>query len=198
MLTLNKDLRSVIEPNNDCLLELDYNAAEIRVLLHLLGQKQPHGDIHAWISENIFDNKYSRDKTKKKVFAWLYNPKAKNKNLNSFLNRDALYDKYYKGGFVETPFGRKIKVSRDKAINYLVQSAASDLFLTSAIKIDKLLEKKKSSVYFCIHDSIVLDYAEEDRGIVDEIIKEFSDTKFGIFNTNLSMGRNFGAMRKIK
>jgi hypothetical protein len=198
ILTLNKELRSVIEPTNNCLLELDFNAAEIRVLFSLLGQNQPDEDIHSWISKNIFNDKYDREQSKKKVFAWLYNPRAKNKKLNSYLKRDALYDKYYKNGHVETPFGRKIKVTKDKAVNYLVQSTTSDLFLTSAIKIDKMLEDKKSNVCFCIHDSLVLDYAKEDQKIISEVVQEFSDTKFGFFNTNLSMGKNFGMMRKIE
>ena len=197
-MTLNKELRPVITATNDCLLELDLNAAEIRVLMHLLGQEQPREDIHNWISKNIFDDKYSREQSKKKVFAWLYNPKAKNKKLNKYLNRDALYDKYYKDGFVETPFGRRIKVTEDKAINYLVQSTTSDLFLTSAMKIDKMLKDKKSNVYFCIHDSLVLDYSTEDQAIVEQVVHEFSNTKFGFFNTNLSMGTNFGKMRKLK
>ncbi len=198
ILTLNRELRSAIEPSNDCLLELDFNSAEIRVLLYLLGQPQPEEDIHNWISENIFDGKYTRDQSKKKVFAWLYNPKAKNKKLNEYLNRDKLYDEYYKDGHVKTPFGRSIKVGKDKAVNYLIQSTASDLFLSSAIEIDKMLRDKKSNIYFCIHDSLVLDYAREDRAYLTNIIDHFSNTKFGFFKTNLSMGKNFGQMRKIK
>ena len=198
ILTLNRELRSVIKPTNDCFLELDFNAAEIRVLLSLLEQEQPNEDIHSWISKNIFDNKYDRDKSKKKVFAWLYNPRAKNKKLNQYLNREALYDKYYKHGFVETPFGRKIEVAEDKAINYLIQSTASDLFLTSAIKIDKILEDKKSNTCFCIHDSLILDFAKEDQGLISQIEHVFSDTKLGFFNANISMGKNFGEMKKIK
>jgi len=198
ILTLNKELRPVVEPTNDCLLELDFNAAEIRVLLYLLGQDQPSEDIHGWISEHIFGNKFDRDQSKKKVFAWLYNPRARNKKLNKYLNRDALYSKYYKDGFVETPFGRKLEVAEDKAINYLIQSTTSDLFLTSAIKISKILKNKRSNIYFCIHDSLVLDYAKEDRSLIDEIIHQFSNTQFGLFKANLSMGKNFGAMRAIK
>jgi hypothetical protein len=197
ILTLNKELRPVLQPKNSYFLEMDYNAAEIRVLFSLLGQDQPTSDIHSWIARNIFDDKYDRAKSKKKVFAWLYNPKAKNKKLNSYLNRDALYNKYYKGGHVETPYGRKIKVSEDKAVNYLIQSTTSDLFLTSAIKIDKMLKDKKSNICFCVHDSLVLDYAEEDQGMLNEIVKEFSNTKLGLFNTNISLGKNFGSMRKV-
>jgi len=197
ILTLNKELRPVLQPKNDCFVELDFNAAELRVLFSLLGQDQPDGDIHEWIAANIFDNKYTRDQSKKKVFAWLYNPKAKNKKLNNYLNRDALYDKYYSNGIVQTPFARDIAVDQDKAVNYLIQSTTSDLFLTSAIEVEKALEGKTSSESFCIHDSLVIDYSKEDRELLPNLMKRFSDTKLGYFKTNLSMGKNFGTMRKI-
>ncbi len=198
ILTLNRELRPVIRPTNDCFVELDYNAAEIRVLFALLGQDQPSEDVHEWISSNIFDNKYDRDESKKKVFAWLYNPKAKNKKLNDYLNRDALYDKYYIDGKVKTPYGREIQVDEDKAVNYLIQSTTSDLFLTSALKVDKMLQGRKSKVCFCIHDSLVLDYDSSERAIVEEIINQFSNTRYGFFKTNFSLGRDFGSMRKVR
>tara|TARA_B100000287_G_C20671768_1_gene793653 strand:+ start:3089 stop:4225 length:1137 start_codon:yes stop_codon:yes gene_type:complete len=198
ILTLNKSLRRAIKPTNDCFIELDYNAAEIRVLFYLLGQDQPAEDIHQWISENIFAGKYTREQAKKKVFAWLYNPQAKNKKLNQFLDRDRLYEKYYLNNAVHTPFGRNIDVGRDKAVNYLVQSTASDMFLHSAMKINKILSDRKSTVSFCVHDSLVLDYSLEDRPLVEEILQQFGDTKLGKIKTNLRIGKNFGVMREVK
>ena len=64
ILTLNRQLRSVIKPNNDLFVEFDYNAAEVRVLLALLGEDQPEGDLHDWIVKNIFDDKCPREKAK--------------------------------------------------------------------------------------------------------------------------------------
>jgi len=197
ILTLNKELRSVVQPHNDVFVELDFNAAELRVLFALLEQNQPDGDIHSWINKNIFDDKYDRDTAKKKVFSWLYNPKAKNKKLNNFLNREKIYEKYYKNGAVKTPYGRNITVPEEKAVNFLIQSTTSDMFLTSAIEIDKMLENKKSFLSFCIHDSLVIDFAKEDKSMLQQLIKCFSNTRFGHFKTNLSFGRDFGRMRKI-
>ena len=197
ILTMHKDLRSVIKPQNDCFVELDYNAAEVRVLFGLLGQDQPADDVHEWISKNIFNDKYGREDTKKKVFSWLYNPKAKNKKLNDYIDRDMIYDQYYVNGSVVTPYDRKIEVGEDKALNYLIQSTASDMFLTSAIKINEFLRNKKSSVSFCIHDSLVVDFAMEDRGLIDELSNLFSDTKFGAIKTNLSIGKDFGKMKRV-
>lgn len=198
ILNLNKELRSAITPQNDAFVELDYNAAELRVLFALLGQAQPKEDVHQWISENVFESKLDRDETKKKVFAWLYNPKARNKKLNSYLDRDKILEKFYHNGAVETPYDRDISVDEEKAVNYTIQSTASDLFLTSAIKVDKMLKDKKSKVAFCIHDSLVLDVCREEKDMLEQIIKEFSGTKFGVFKTNVSVGKHFGAMRKIR
>ena len=197
ILTLNKELRGVIKPKNDLLVELDYNAAEVRVLLALLGQQQPKEDIHVWISKNIFNDKYDRETTKKKVFAWLYNPNAKNKKLNEFLNRDKIYEKYFHNNCVLTPYGRKIPVDREKALNYLIQSTSSDMLLTSAMKINKIIKHKQSSVSFCIHDSLVLDVAAEDKNLLQTIQQAFSNTAFGIIKSNVSIGKDFGDMRKI-
>jgi hypothetical protein len=198
ILNLNKELRPALSPNNDAFVEFDYNAAELRVLFALLKQKQPSGDIHSWISKNIFDDKYDRDTTKKKVFAWLYNPKARNKKLNSFLNRDEIFKNFYCDGKIQTPFSREISVSEDKAVNYVIQSTTSDLFLTSAMKIDKMLRDKKSKVVFCVHDSLVIDMSHEDRTLLNDLVKQFSSTTFGTFKTNISVGKNYGEMRKVQ
>ena len=125
-------------------------------------------------------------------------PKAKNKKLNSFLNRDKILSEYYKDGLVHTPYGRKIVIDESRAVNYTIQSTASDLFLSSAIKINKMLRDKQSNIAFCIHDSLVLDMSRRDRKLLEDIITIFSKTKFGTFKTNVSIGKNFGSMRKIR
>lgn len=106
ILTLNKELRKFIKPTNDVFVELDYNSAELRVLLGLLNQDQPEEDIHHWINKNIFADKHTRDEVKKKVFAWLYNPRAKNKKLNQYLNRDKILEDYFSNNKILTPYGR--------------------------------------------------------------------------------------------
>ena len=198
ILTLNKELRPILKPNNDLFVELDYNSAELRVMLFLLGQAQPKQDIHMWISQEVFQGKYTREQTKKKVFAWLYNPKAKNKKLNSHFDRDKILANYYVDGYVNTPFGRRIKADESKAVNYLIQSTTSDLLLKSAIEISKKLKHKKSYVAFCIHDSLVIDFCKEDKHLISDLTSLFSNTKLDNFSYNLSIGKNFGEMRSIQ
>ena len=197
ILTLNKNLRSCIRPQNDVFVELDFNAAELRVLLGLLGEKQPEEDIHAWLGKNVFKDKFSREEVKKKVFAWLYNPNSRNKKLNECLDRDKIYEQYFSDDKVHTPFGRTIEVPRDKAVNYLIQSTSSDMLLNSAMKVDQTLKHRKSFVSFCIHDSIVLDLSLEDKDMVQLLKEEFSKTAFGELKVNLSLGKDFGSMKKV-
>ena len=195
-MTLKKELRSVLKPQNDVFVEFDFNAAELRVLLGLLGQTQPQEDIHAWINENVFANKLTREATKKKTFSWLYNPKAKNKKLNGCFDREKLHKEYYTNGSVRTPFNREIPVEAEKAVSYLVQSTTSDMLLTSAMAVEKELKHKKSFVCFCIHDSIVVDLSYDDKDLIESLGEVFAKTKFGKLKTNLSIGKDFGNMKR--
>lgn len=195
ILTMNKESRSIIEPQNDLFLELDYNSAELRVAFALMKMDQPIIDIHDWILQNVFEDKITREKSKEKAFAWLYNAKASNKKLEKLFDKQKILDYYYDGKFVNTFYDRKIEVDDKKALNYIVQSTTSDLVLKQAIKINNLFEK--SFIAFIIHDSVVIDVDRADQEKLNEIIDVFSNTDFGKFKTNVALGRNFGDMRKI-
>jgi hypothetical protein len=197
-LTIDKSNRAIIEPKNDLFLELDFNAAELRTLLSLTEKDQPDVDIHTWITEKIFKNKYSREEVKQKVFAWLYNNSAKNKKLNELFERDKILEYYYKEGAVQTPFNRKIDVDERKAVNYLIQSTTSDLVLRQAIKLNDTLEGTKSFVSFVMHDSIIIDIHREERHMLDSLIEIFQKTDLGSYRVNVSLGKNYGDMKKVK
>jgi hypothetical protein len=197
ILTLDKDHREVIHPHNDYFIELDFNAAEIRTFLALAGIPQPKEDIHTWINQNVFKGQKTRAETKKAIFAWLYNPKASNKKLEALFKRDEVIAKYWDGTHVSTPFGRKIEAPADKALNYVIQSAASDNFLRRMIAVREKLKEKSTNIAFCIHDSLVLDYNKQDGKLLDELINVFEETDLGDFQVNVSTGKNFGDMRKI-
>jgi hypothetical protein len=197
ILTMDKRHRHVIEPKNDWFVEVDYNAAELRTLLALNGVSQPEGDIHEWLGETVFKGKKTRDEVKKKVFAWLYNPKASNKKLEAVFKRTGALEEYYYDGCVHTPFGRKIKTTDHKALNYLIQSTASDLFLTQLMKIDKILDNRDSFISFCVHDSAVIDFSDADRDVIKNVVETFSNTQFGDFKCNLNAGKNYGSLRRL-
>ena len=97
-----------------------------------------------------------------------------------------------------TFFDRTIPSDKHHALNYIIQSTTSDLFLHKMIDLWKFLKHKKSFVAFSVHDSLVIDMASDERDLINQIVKIFSRTKFGDFKVNVSVGKDFGNMRKIK
>ena len=132
------------------------------------------------------------------MFSWLYNPVSEDKILNEIYDRDSVVEKYFNGAHVKTVFDRKIEVDKRRALNYIVQSTTSDLFLDRLVRIYSMLSDRPSSVAFFIHDSLVIDLADSDKSLLPQIIEEFSNTKLGKFKANVSAGRDFGNMKEIK
>ena len=198
ILTLDSDYRSIIRPTNDYFVELDYNAAELRVLLGLSGKEQPTEDLHLWNLKNVFRDVGTRDQAKKRIFSWLYNPQSKDELPGRYYDRDGILRKYWNGQVVVTPMNRVIQADKHHALNYLIQSTTSDIVLSRAFKIAEKLREKNSFISFTLHDSIVIDFDDDERELVGELLALFSDTPFGKFQVNLSAGKSYGDMRRIE
>ncbi len=197
ILTLKKEYRTILEPNNDLYVELDFNAAELRTLLSLMDKKQPKEDIHEWNAKNVFQGIRRKD-AKERIFAWLYNPDSKDRLANGTYDKKQVKEKYWDGKIVKTPFGREIEADDFHALNYLVQSTTADVVLRQAIKVYQLLKERKSHMAFIVHDSLVIDLAKEDKVILDELFDVFSKTDLGEFKITVHAGKNFGEMKEIK
>lgn len=197
ILSISKENRRSILPKNDVFLELDLNGAEIRTLLSLSGKQQPDYDIHQFNKTMAAQDLTTRQEIKARFFAWLYNPEAKDYNLEKFYNKN-IYKKYYKNGYIETPFGRKLEVDERRALNYLTQSTTSDIVLENAYNIMKFLKGKKSFVAFTMHDSVVLDFCKEEHHLVKQIKDIFENNMFGKFLSTVSIGKNYGNLKEIK
>ena len=63
------------------------------------------------------------------------------------------------------------------------------------IDIADLLKDRKSYVSFSVHDSLVIDFANEDKDLLPNIVEKFSNTELGLFKTNVSAGKDFGNLR---
>jgi hypothetical protein len=199
IMNLKNEIKDIVEPKWDCFIELDYNAAEIRTMISLMGQEQPQEDIHEWNIKNIFREDISREKAKQKFFAWLYN--SENKTIDSeFYSKDALVEKFYseQEKILRSPLGRRTNCDRFHALNYLLQSASSDNCLDRVNKIHRYLRDRKSYVAFTIHDCVIIDLHRDDRHLIPEIKQIFEDTKLGKFVTGCKIGRNLGELEEFK
>jgi hypothetical protein len=202
-LNLNKNHRSVIQPTNNWLVEIDLNAAELRVAMALLNKQQIEGDLHEWSAKNIFNGELNRSEAKQTATSWLYNSQSKlalkyDKELNAHYNKEALRNMYWVDGVVNTPFHRHIPCDQHHAISYLNQSTLIDLWHRQLIKADDLLKDKKSFILGLLHDSAIIDLAEEDKYLLPQIIKCVSNTQWGTFPVNVKIGTDFGNMKKYK
>lgn len=198
ILTLNKDFRNILVPKNDWFVELDFNAAELRTLLALSGEGQPDKDLHMWNVENVYRGALSREEAKQRIFAWLYNPDSTDYISGRTYRRDEVLKNHWDGFRVHTPFGRTIEADKKHALNYLVQSTSSDVFLDRAVRIHDFLQDRKSKVSMLIHDSVVLDLAQDDMSDLKKIVDIFSNTRYGKYKVGVSAGRSFGEMRRIR
>lgn len=198
ILTLSKEHRSVLKPRNDWLIEFDFNAAELRTLLALSGKEQPQEDLHKWNVNNVYRGLMSRREAKQRIFAWLYNPESKDHLSEQAYDRKSVAQKYFNGVQVSTFCGRVIPADKHHALNYIIQSTASDLFLNRMIDVHDFLKDKKSFVSFCLHDSLVIDFVESEKHLIPELKKIFSETELGNFMVSVSAGKNFGSMERLK
>lgn len=193
ILTVKKELRKIVKPNNDLFVSLDYNGAEVRTLLDLCGEKQPEIDIHEWNSKHLFEQDITREECKVRFFAWLYNPDSDDINT-SYYSKEKVLDKYYKDGYIYTPYNRKIPVVPRKALNYLIQSTTADRVLNKAVVIDNILKDRVSSVSMIIHDEIVIDYSDEDRDLIPLIKETFEDN----YVASVQAGKNLFELEELK
>ena len=200
VLTFDKRFRKVIEPQNDWLIELDYNASQLRILLALAGQyNQPKGDIHQWNIENVFHKAMPRDEAKQRIFAWMFNWNEHIARAAAVYDRDRVVKQYWDGSSIKNPFGRVMEnVSEHYALNYIIQSTEAEMFLRQALRINKLLEGRKSFISFTMHDAVILDFATEDKDLLPEIIKTMRFTLWGDFLVNVMVGKNYGEMRNME
>jgi hypothetical protein len=198
VLTLKKGQRDLLVPENDAFVELDVNAAEVRMLMALSGQQQPQGDIHDWVVKNVFNGEIERSKAKVELFAWLYNPSSSESRFDQIFSRTIFRDFFApEDQVLTTPFGRKLIVEERKAQNYLLQSTTSDQVLENAYKIMKMLKGKKSKIAFTLHDSIIIDMCKKDAIMLRDIKAQFEQTRWGNFSSTCKIGKDFGNLRKL-
>lgn len=114
-----------------------------------------------------------------------------------FYDRKKLLRNWYKNGKVKTPFGRQIKVTENKAFNYLIQSTTADLVIERAVEIDTILQGKKSFISHIVHDEIVIDFDDEDRGILQEIKNLFAKNKLDSYIVNVQAGKNYYELKEM-
>lgn len=114
--------------------------------------------------------------------------------------------------FLVSPFGRRYQrevitsrrqeaaVQRE-ALSFLPQSTASDICLTTAVRIDERLEQMGFQIFNVVHDAIMMRGEEEYAGLVGQFVgRELSSTGKAIlgdavpFLSDYSYGKDWGSI----
>jgi len=199
---LSKKLRKHVLCKNSYFYELDYNSAEIRVILSLMGvEVESNRDIHDYHNKIKFNNNATRDEVKRDFYSWLYDEKKHCDFYESLYKKKSILNlksKHYVNGNIHTDFGRVIKCEEKNWLNYLAQSTASDLFFEQVYKIWKFIldSNLKTEISFLLHDCFVLDVKKEESEIIKENIpKIFANNRYGEYIVNQKTGLNYGEMK---
>ena len=86
--------------------------------------------------------------------------------------------------------------TKEPGIDKVSRETSKEKFSSKVVE-DELLKGKKTYVAFTIHDSLVLDFNLSDKGMVEGLLEEFSNTELGKFKVNVSGGKNFGEMKEM-
>ena len=154
--------------------------------------------IKKYMHPYVFNEKMTRDEAKKKIFAWLYNPDSDDVYCEHAYGRESVVQKYFTQGQVKTFWNKVIPSTERTALNYIIQSTCAENVLRQMIEVSNYLKGCKSYVAFPIHDSIVLDLSVEDKEKLPELLNIFSDTELGKFKVNISVGKDFGNLKKLE
>lgn len=207
ILTLPKDMRSSIRSRWDdgCLLEVDFNSLEVRVLGWITGNELGAGDVYEKIGSIAGFTNTSRLIVKEATLSAIYGMSRRNFALRYQDTPDAveIYDAIKETMRVRdlderlrsmkkfaNAFGRPLG-STDARISHYVQSSAVDVVCDGFLGLIKQLDRNFCVPVFLIHDALVLDVKQRYIAEVESLCKSGLD--INIINTTFPVKvRRFG------
>jgi len=184
-LAFNKEngSRAAFIPQNDILIEFDFDGYHIRLIANMLNVPLPSDEsIHVILGKQYFGKQElspeEYQESKKITFRQLYNGiEEKYKHIELFFKVDQLLEavwvKYKRNSFLELPNKRKLKIENanpQKLFNYYVQCLETVNNVKKLNDLRILFKGKKSKVILIVYDSILVDYSTEDgKGFLKQI-----------------------------
>lgn len=198
-INIKKELRQFVKPQNDYFLELDYNAFDLRVFIGLMNKPQPEEDIHDFNVKHIWNNSIDRQEAKRKIFAWLYDQNNFSGTIEKFYDKTILLDKFYRHSIITNTYGMKLECDQFHALNYLIQSTGSMIFLEQLFKIYTLIKTKYRYSFISLinQDSILIDGSLMDNLDHEELRSVFSQTGSETMKVNLKKGPDWFHMQDL-
>jgi uncharacterized pyridoxamine 5'-phosphate oxidase family protein len=186
----DQDFRKCFLPQNDFLVEFDFDAYHLRLISALIDFECPKESMHEYLGKLYFNvNKLTPEQYKESksiTFKQLYGGIEKQyqeipffKALNEFIESE--WKKYNSFKALVLPTGRILKKSTGmnklKLFNYVVQNLETKENIFKILEINKLLIKKKTKLILITYDSFLFDFSQEDGKILLKKIKTILEGK---------------------
>jgi len=215
---LTKEQRKAFIPENDSLVEFDFDAYHLRLIGNLIEFKFPTDiSVHKY-----FSKKYgcSYEESKQKTFQILYGGiREEHKKLSGFydLTYDYINNKWNeinRNKYVLTDiYKRKLiyknydDLNRNKLFNYLIQAYETEMNIKKILSIQDYLLGKKTKLVLYGYDSFLFDFSNQDGVETLKQIKKILEDDCDLptnrvdykpyFITKAKMGKNYGEMQDI-
>ena len=202
---LDDDKRQLIIPNNDYLVEFDYDACHVRLIANLIDYKFPEGSAHDHLAK-LYG--VDREEGKKLTFQYLYGGIPWDViQLNPFFDSvnnliTVLWEEFNKTGKIETPiYKRPIfkhnhnEITKTKLFNYYIQAVETEQNIKIIIELQRYLYMIKSSLILYTYDSFLIDFDERDGEKALKNIKKILESD--IYLTKVKVGFDYNLMRDV-
>jgi len=218
---LPPEKRKAIIPENDSLVEFDFDAYHLRLIGNLVGFDFNTG----WEGKSVheyFAYRYgcSYDEAKQKTFQILYGgirkeheeisaffPKTLdyiNKKWNEINTHNLVFTDIYRRKLL---FDNYEDLNRNKLFNYLIQAYETESNIKKILQIQDYLLGKKTKLVLYGYDSFLFDFSEKDGVETLKQIKMILEDKYDLptnrvdykpyFMTKSKIGLNYGEMKDI-
>jgi hypothetical protein len=189
--SLNKENgdRKCFIPRNNFLFELDIGAYHPTLLGKLVGYDFGEEDIHMAFSEMYgVDYQKSKELTFKQMYGGVF---EQYKELEFFkkmkVYTDDLWDRFQNEGSIECPISKHIykkdeleDMKPQKLLNYVLQNLETAMNVCILWEIFKILKGKNTKLVLYTFDSFLLDVDENEKKVIEEILKVFKNKKLQI------------------
>tara|TARA_B100001123_G_scaffold432727_1_gene556244 strand:+ start:9 stop:1046 length:1038 start_codon:yes stop_codon:yes gene_type:complete len=200
---LNKEQRKAFIPENDMLVEYDYDAYHLRLIGELIDYKFGDESVHKHLAE-FYGCSY--EESKAKTFKLLYGGiSSEIRKSIPFFDKtqnfmDNLWEKFNGANYIKTYiYNRRIKFSTDltknKLFNYYIQSFETEHNIKRIVEIQKILKDYKSKMVLYGYDSFLIDFDIYDGIDLLKLIK--SELQGDNYMVKIKSGKQYNKLKDI-
>ena len=201
---LPPEKRSAFIPENDSLVEFDFDAYHLRLIGELVDYQFGEESVHQHLAD-FYGSTY--EESKQISFKLLYGGITKDiqekvpffKKVQDFINLK--WNEFNRNNHVLTDiYNRRINLSdnemnRNKLFNYLIQAFETERNIKRILVIQKYLENKKTNLVLYGYDSFLFDFDKTDG--VDTLTNIKNILEKDNYPTKVKMGYTYSKMNDI-